>query len=113
MDCVKHYADVETPVPAATWTALDERQRVDQIVGKLAVGPAQFLSQIEITTALADGQVIVLIKQSMSANQRGTLLLDLEASLKETIDAALTVWLEPVGDRNSLRNLRGIEVKAS
>jgi len=113
MDCINHYADVETPVPAATWTALDERQRVDQIVGKLAAGPAQFLSQIEIITALADGQVIVLIKQSMSANQRGTLLLDLEAYLKETIGAALTVWLEPVGDRNSLRNLRGIEVKAS
>lgn len=113
MDFIKHFADVETPVPVAAWTALDERQRVDQIVGHLEVGPAQFLSQIQVITALADGQVIVLMKQSMSANQRGAFLLDLEAYLKETIDAALTVWLEPVGDRNSLRNLRGIEVKAS
>ena len=113
MDCMKHYADVETPAPVAAWTALDERQRVDQILGRLDVGPEQFLSQIQIITALADGQVIVLIKQSMAAEQRGALLLDLEAYLKETIDAALTVWLEPVGDRNSLRNLRGIEVKAS
>jgi hypothetical protein len=113
MDYMKHYADVETPVPSATWTTLDERQRVDQIVGQLAAGPAQFLSQIKVITALADGQVIVLMKQSIPANQRGPFLLDLEAYLKETIDPALTVWLEPVGDRNSLRNLRGIEVKAS
>jgi hypothetical protein len=110
---MKHYADVETPVPAAAWTALDEGQRVDQIVGKLDVGPAPYRSQIQVITALADGQVIVLMKQSMPANQRGPFLLDLEAYLKETIDPALTVWLEPVGDRNSLRNLRGIEVKAS
>lgn len=113
MDCMRHYADVETPVPVAEWTALDARQCIDQILGKLEVGPAQFLSKIQIITALADGQVIVLMKQSMSASQRGAFLLDLEAYLKETIDAALTVWLEPVGDRNSLRNLRGIEVKAS
>jgi hypothetical protein len=33
--------------------------------------------------------------------------------LKAHIDDALTVWLEPLGDRNSLRNLRGIEVKSS
>lgn len=111
MDCMKHYADVETPAPVAAWTALDERQRVDQIMGQLDTGPVQFLSQIQVITALADGQVIVLMKPSMPANQRGPLLLDLETYLKETIDPALTVWLEPVGDRNSLRNLRGIEVK--
>jgi hypothetical protein len=110
---MRHYADVETPVPVAEWTVLDARQRVDRILDQLAVGPAQFLSHIQVITALADGQVIVLMKQSMSANQRGAFLLDLEAYLKETIDAAITVWLEPVGDRNSLRNLRGIEVKAS
>jgi hypothetical protein len=36
----------------------------------------------------------------------------LEDYLKESIDAGLVVWLEPFGDRNSLRNLRGIEVKS-
>ena len=37
---------------------------------------------------------------------------DLEAFLKESIDPGLVVWLEPLGDRSSLRNLRGIEVKS-
>ena len=108
---IKHYADVETPIPGAAWAALDERQRVDQVLGKLEASPAQFLSQIQVITAKADGQVIVLMRQSLPANQRGPLLLDLEEYIKVNIDEALAVWLEPMGDRNSLRNLRGIEVE--
>ena len=111
MDRVKHYADVPTPTPGAAWKALNELQRVDQVLNKLQASPAQFLTQIEVVTAKADGQVIVRMKQSLSASQRGPFLLDLEEHLKD-IDQALTVWLEPLGDKNSLRNLRGIEVKA-
>lgn len=111
MDRVKHYADVPTPAPGAAWTALNERQRVDQVKNKLEASPRQLLSQIEIVTAKADGQVILRMKQSLPASQRGPFLLDLEDYLKD-IDRALVVWLEPLGDKNSLRNLRGIEVKA-
>ena len=111
MDRVKHYADVSTPSPGAAWKALNERQRVEQVKKKLEASPRQFLSQIKIVTAKGDGQVIVHMKQSLPASQRGPFLLDLEDYLRE-IDQALVVWLEPLGDRNSLRNLRGIEVKA-
>lgn len=111
MDRVKHYADVPTPAPGAAWTALNERQRVDQVLNKLQASPAQFLARIEVVTAKADGQVIVHMKQSLPASQRGPFLLDLEDYLRD-IDQALVVWLEPLGDKNSLRNLRGIEVKA-
>ena len=37
--------------------------------------------------------------------------MDFEVHLLAYVDGALNVWLEPLGDRNSLRNLRGIEVK--
>ena len=111
MNSVKHYADVPSPIPGTAWTAQNERQRVNQVKSKLQVCPTQFLSQIEIITAKADGQVIVQINHSLPASQRGPFLLDLEEVLKE-IDQALVVWLEPLGDKNSLRNLRGIEVKA-
>jgi hypothetical protein len=59
-----------------------------------------------------DGQIIVKLLETVSADKRGTLLLNLEDYLKESIDAGLVLWLEPFGDRNSLRNLRGIEVKS-
>ncbi|WP_156302385.1 hypothetical protein [Methylogaea oryzae] len=52
--------------------------------------------------------MIVGLLQPLSAGERGTLLLDLEAFLKETVEPSLAVWLEPLGDRSSLRNLRGM-----
>jgi len=67
---------------------------------------------VVITAAKQNGQIIVNLVESMPASKRGPLLLSLEAFLKEAIDPSLVVWLEPLGDRNSLRNLRGIEVKA-
>jgi hypothetical protein len=69
-------------------------------------------SAVVIAAAKGDGQVVVNLTESLPAGKRGQLLLDLEEFLKNEIDPGLTVWLEPLGDRNSLRNLRGIEVKA-
>lgn len=112
MDLAKHYADVLTPVPSVAWTALSDRLRINQVLKRLEASEAEFLSHVEVVAAKADGQVIVHMKQSLPASQRGPFLLDLEDHLRE-IDQALVVWLEPLGDRNSLRNLRGIEVKAS
>ncbi len=56
--------------------------------------------------------MIVRLLVPVPAGKRGTLLLDLEAGLKQLIDPGLVVWLEPLGDRSSLRNLRGIEVRS-
>lgn len=111
MDQIKHYAEVETPVPGPEWVMLEDNQRIDQVICKLKVGPPQFLAQIQVISAKADGQVILQMRQSLPASQRGSFLLDLEDYLKVNIDQAIAVWLEPLGDRNSLRNLRGIEVK--
>ena len=36
----------------------------------------------------------------------------LESELKENIDAGLTVWFEPVGDKSKLRNMRGIKFQS-
>ena len=76
-------------------------------VGRHIVEPAQHAPVVG-----DDGQVIVRLQESLPASQRGGLLLDLEDFLKGAVDPGLAVWLEGLGDRNSLRNLRGIEVKA-
>lgn len=43
----------------------------------------------------------------MSASLRGKLLLDLEDELCKA-DPSIRIWHVPLGDKNSLRNLRGI-----
>lgn len=47
-----------------------------------------------------------------TAQQRGKILLDLEDKLCET-NAKFRVWHVALGDKNSLRNLRGISVTKS
>lgn len=58
-----------------------------------------------------DGYIFVELLQELGAERRGSALLDLEIILKENIDQGITVWCEPLGDKNSLRKLRGITIK--
>ena len=69
-------------------------------------------SSFEIYKIDNDGKIILKINESISASIRGMLLLDLEEKLKKNIDQTLTIWLEPLGDKSKLRNLRGIKMKS-
>jgi len=106
------YANADTPIPGHAWSRLRDDERLQLVKsavgGKLGAAGDNFV----FVEAKTDGQVILALREPVPADKRGTLLLDLEALLKESIDSGLVVWLEPLGDRNSLRNLRGIEVKA-
>lgn len=106
------YAKMDTPSPSSAWQKLSDAERHARVIGILQNGPTALNSIVVIAAAKDDGQVVVNLTESLSASKRGQLLLDLEEFLKKTIDPGLAVWLEPLGDRNSLRNLRGIEVKA-
>lgn len=106
------HAKTDTPSPSPAWQQLSNTERRARVMGALQGGSAVLNSVVVIVAAEADGQIIVNLTEPLSASKRGQLLLDLEEFLKKEIDPGLTVWLEPLGDRNTLRNLRGIEVKA-
>lgn len=57
-----------------------------------------------------EGQSITVQLPPMPAGKRGDVLMAMELAA-QAIDPSLVVWHEPMGDRSSLRNLRGIEVK--
>ncbi len=106
------YARTDTPSPSLEWRQLSDAERCTRVIDVLRTGMATVNGVVVIAAAKEDGQIIVNLVEPQSASKRGQLLLDLESLLKEAIDPGLAVWLEPLGDRNSLRNLRGIEVKA-
>lgn len=106
------YAQVNTPSPRLAWRQRSDAERLTLVMNAFHGGLAALDGNVVIAAAKQDGQIIVNLVKPLPASKRGPLLLDLEAFLKETIDPSLVVWLEPLGDRNSLRNLRGIEVKA-
>ncbi len=64
-----------------------------------------------IPTLDVQGDNVTVSLPAMSAGERGTLLMDLEDYLRSTGMPNAVVWHEAMGDRSSLRNLRGIEIK--
>ena len=81
----------QTPVPSVNWKK------------------NTLYEEFEVTSAPENGQIVLRIEKNIPANERGLFLLELEESLKSTVDKGITVWCEPVGDKSKLRNLRGIK----
>lgn len=107
------YADVDSPTPSASWIGLSESERIEKINKVLNQKKVIFGKELVIVTAKNNGEVVVRMLNPLAASVRGTLLLDFEEFIKQEIDQGLTAWVEALGDKNSLRNLRGIEVKVS
>tara|TARA_B100000989_G_scaffold210216_1_gene159462 strand:- start:3455 stop:3790 length:336 start_codon:yes stop_codon:yes gene_type:complete len=106
---MKNFAFEKTPKTSDHWVSLDKDQRKKLVENVLKKN--QNYSGFEVYETPNDGQIILKIQKSISSNIRGLMLLELESKLKENVDKGLTVWLEPVGDKSKLRNLRGIKIK--
>lgn len=105
----KVYTGDKCDLVSDTWASFSEEQRVAEIVS--TISGSQFEGFVEPTKALSSGFVYVKLIRDLSPGERGAFLLDLEAKLKEEIDIGLSIWCDPLGDRNSLRNLRGVQIK--
>jgi|TARA_B100000315_G_C14570313_1_gene585154 hypothetical protein len=105
----ENFADEETPTPDRNWKNLSDEQRIN-LVTRVTKSNVNF-EIISIIKAHKSGKVFVTLSETVTAAERGRFLLDYEEYLKESIDQGLNVWCEPLGDRNSLRKLRGIEIK--
>ena len=106
-----NYSTIETPVPGQEWITSSQNERT-ALVYNAWKNIDKYLN-LAVIDCRSNGEVFVEMKEPMSSNQRGTLLLDAEQVLKKQVDDAITVWLEPLGDKSTLRNLRGIKVKIS
>ena len=92
------------------WLALPIEDKFKKINDFINVH-SDFFEYINLKEIKSDGQLIVNFKKDISINKSGTLLLDFEELIKSEVEIGLTGWLEPIGDKNTLRNLRGIELK--
>lgn len=105
---MKFLAAAPTPEVSTLWINLDNDSRLSRITEVLK--GSKFFELVTPTRTLNDGQIYFSFKTPISSSLRGILLLDLELFLKENIDSGIIIWCEPIGDKNSLRNLRGIEI---
>ena len=98
-----------THTPTKNWALFAPEERVEKVQAYLDKN--KVYADIKVTMADKNGHVVVLIDHSIPANERGLFLLEMEQQLKKNIDVGITIWLEPVGDKSKLRQLRGVEVK--
>ena len=98
-----------SPKVSNEWKNKTDQQRISEITNFMQIN--QLNLNFEVFNALEDGQVILKTYKSIPAKVKGIHLLEIEEKLKKSIDNGITVWLEPVGDKSKLRNLRGITFK--
>jgi hypothetical protein len=105
----KEGAIANSPEISQNWVIKSKEERINLVQEEL--NNYKEYNDFVVTEAETNGQITLLIERSISASIRGTMLLDLEQVLKNSIDKGITVWLVPVGDKSKLRNLRGIQIK--
>ena len=103
-------ANAETPVTQTTWKLMPDIERINLL--NKQIGKKQDYMSFSINKTTESGQVLVTLDGKYSASERGVYLLDFERYLKDNVDQGINVWCETIGDKNSLRNLRGIQIKS-
>jgi len=98
-----------SPVVSLDWKKKSNKQRID-LISLLIINNSIF-QIFQVMKTYDDGKIIIKINKNLTASDRGDLLMDLEEFLKKNVDNAVTVWCEPIEDKNKLRLLRGIKVK--
>ena len=109
MSSFKNFSNTPTTTVNKEWSLLDNNSKIDKITFQINVFNRNKLN-IKVVSADNKGQVIIALHENMPAKERGIFLLDLENFLKKNIDTGINIWCEPIGDKNKLRNLRGIEI---
>jgi hypothetical protein len=104
----QNFSNIDSPTPGVDWIAKSESERVWEL--KLFLDNMNEYKDIRVVSAQNNGHVVVAIDYTITANKRGLALLTLEKKMKESLDPAITLWCEPVGDKSKLRALRGVQI---
>lgn len=103
-----NHSNIQTYKTSEDWNTLEYDQKLNAINDILKKN--NYFEIIEIKKLINNDQIIAALKKNFTASERGMILLDIEHEIKTNLDNGLNLWLEPLGDKNSLRNLRGINI---
>ena len=105
----KENAHKNSPETSKNWKSLSKHDKIT-LLNKIINIDKEYFGKINVVDANDDGHV--KLKLFLKVSERGIKLLEMEGLLKSKIDQGITIWLEPVGDKSKLRNLRGITFKS-
>ena len=102
------YPNIDSPSTSALWINMSRDKRILLLEDSINLFSPE--TDVSVIEAHENGQVSIVINSKIDINNRGAFLLNLEENLKNSIDIGINIWHEAIGDKSSLRNLRGIEV---
>jgi len=102
--------DMETPTASERWRSMTSDARA--LIMARCLSERDLDGTLKPTICGDDGMVYFIQLAAIPVNMRADILIDFEGYLKEKVDAALTVWIEPQSDKNSLRKFRGVKVSS-
>ena len=102
------FSNTNSPSTGREWINMSRDKRVKLV--ESVIHSFSLKTDISVIDAQEGGQVSIIVNDLINAGERGTLLLNLEEILKSKIDNGISIWHKAIGDKSSLRNLRGIEV---
>jgi len=102
------FSNIDSPLTGSEWVKMPQNKRITLVENSIYLFSPDV--DISVIDAHQNGQVSIIINSSINVNERGTFLLNLEENLKSTLDKGINIWHEAIGDKSSLRNLRGIEI---
>lgn len=103
---MENFAWEASPTTGTAWRSSSPESR-NAMVGRVLSQDARY-AFLEVSRTLDDGSVFLFSDARLTASIRGPLLRCVESLLKEALDPAITVWIEPMDDKNALRRLRGV-----
>jgi hypothetical protein len=106
-----NFAKSISPEPNDIYRYMDDTQRFNMIESTLNKINQNWSEKFNLVSARENGFVVLEFKNSIPVSERSDYLLEIEKKLCQFVDPAITLWIAPVGDKSSLRKLRGIEVK--
>ena len=106
---MKNYSNVKTPTTSQHWNSLSEDDR-KKLIYDVLNNDINY-EEFEVYQTYDNGEIVFNDNKTIPSKKRGLLQQKHEEKLKQNVDKGLTVWLEPVGDKSKLRNLRGIKIK--
>ena len=106
-----NFADSISPEPNESYLKMAEIERLELIELMLNKIDSKWSENFTLVSARENGFVVLEFKQSILVAERASYLLNIESQLCQMVDNSITLWIAPVGDKSSLRKLRGIEVK--
>lgn len=107
MNTKSFYPNTDSPIPSKDWVNFHQDKRENLIRTFLE---SNGYDSLELFQAKKTGEILLKIIKDIPIKERLNYLLDLEEKLKLEIDSGLYIMIEPLGDKNSLRKLRGINI---